>query len=113
MKLTTILLIGATAFNTFVWSFIIHIQSAAEIGDDIRIYGKDSSEGEVIEMSRALFNPRDANTDFCRNQTYGSSQECDNRLLYFYVEVITFDSPTDQPRNLYISTPGYNLSVSS
>ena len=114
MKLTTIFLIGATVLNTVVCSFDLIIQSAAEIKDDIRIYGKNSSNGEVIEMSRALYNPSNINMDFCHNQTYGSSQECENnRPLYSYVENISFDSPTDQPRNLYISTPGYNLSVSS
>jgi len=110
MKLNTILLVGATALNTVV-SIYIYISSAAEIKDDIRIYGKSSSHGGVVEMYRALhkFEP----SEFCLNETYQMSTDCENPPPYSVIEIISFESPTDRARNIKISTPGYNLSVRS
>jgi hypothetical protein len=114
IKVTTFLITGATGLYTTVSALEIKMFSAAEVKDDIRMYGKKSSDGDVIEMSRALYNPNEVNEpDFCLNQTYGSSLDCKIRPLYSVVEIISFDSPTDQPRNIKISAPGYDLSVSS
>jgi hypothetical protein len=114
MRLTAFCQTAALLLSIVTSAFDVYMYSPAEIKDDIRIYGKKSSDGDVIEMSRALYyTSEDNQPDGCFNQIYQWHQECKNRPLYSLIEKISFDSPTDQPRNLKISTPGYDLSVSS
>jgi hypothetical protein len=113
MKLTNFFHTGAIVLPTARSASNFLIASPADIKDDIRLTGKNSSDGEVTEMSRALYNPGEGFPTFCFDQhTAEYSLNCNDRPRYDVVEFVSFQSPTDQPRNLEIKTPGYNLSVS-
>jgi len=113
MKLTTFFRTGAIVLPAARSALNFLIASPADIKDDIRLTGKNSSDGEVIEMSRALYNPGEGFPTFCFDQHTGEySLNCNDRPLYDVVEFVSFQLPTDEPRNLEIKTPGYDLSVS-
>jgi hypothetical protein len=64
MKFTTLSRIGAMVLPTVMSVFDVCIFAPMEIKEDVRLTGKNSSDGDVVEMSNALY-PSGNQPDFC------------------------------------------------
>jgi hypothetical protein len=67
MKLTIGFRTGAMVLPTVMSAFDMNIFAPMEIKEDVRLTGKNSSDGDVVEMSNALY-PSGNQPDFCFDQ---------------------------------------------
>ena len=95
-------------------SFTISIHASTRFVDDITLFGKQTSSGEKVNMTRANDDPGSAN--YCLDEKYQMTLEerrtCGGRALFAGLTHVEFDNPTTAPRELSITSPDYQMNVS-
>jgi hypothetical protein len=97
MKFTTLSRTGAMVLPTAMSVFDVYIFAPMEIKDDVRLTSKNSSDGEVVEMSNALY-PSGNQPDFCFDQNtlqYNMTlTDVSNTMFLWFVDwgVLSHDS---------------------
>ena len=110
MKLS--LLVGSLPVT--LASFEISIHAPTTLVDDITLFGKQTSSGEKVNMTRAKDDP--ASMEYCFNDKahfmYAGTPDCGDRALFAGLTHDEFDNPTTAPRELSITLPTYQMNVS-
>jgi hypothetical protein len=114
MKLIHLMRCGILGFPTVLCSFSINIYVPITIRDNIKLIGKQFSDGESIEMTDAN-RGNYGRPDRCHIEPEWIVAEgsiCDNKPLFALVTYIDFENPTDDPRPINISMPVEDFWVS-
>jgi len=81
--------------------------------DLAKVMTEKTGDGESIVMTRATDDPESG--PLCAAEVFTSLRDCDNqdqKDKYHGFAFLYFDHPTDLPRPLTLTMPGYTLQVS-
>jgi hypothetical protein len=110
MKLLNLIKITALLLPVVKSGGHLYIGVPWEFRGQSKLIGKPSSDGEPVEMTAEGIDEH----EHCHLPGEGTvigGGKCRGLPIYTYIGVIGFDKPTDEPRQLNISMPGYDAVV--
>jgi hypothetical protein len=118
MRFSNLIQLSLFALSPVLSYYVIYIGVPVEQKNDIKVFGKMSSDVEPTEMTAAKDSP--GALDYCilgylngTNPIIESDLgKCEGWSHIAITMAVYFRRPTDDPRPLKISMPGYDLSVS-
>lgn len=109
MKLPHFLL-GISVILPATHGFLLTIMAPSALMDQAKVWGKKTSEGDPVEMTRANDDP--GSGPLCATPVFSLELNCDEKDFYHGFANVFFSQPTDLPREIDVIMPDYTLNVS-
>lgn len=104
------LLLGISVILPATHGFHLTMMAPSASRDQAKVWGKKTSEGGPVEMTRAIDDP--GSGPLCASSAFSGELNCDEKDFYYGFANVIFSQPTDIPRLIDVIMPDYTLNVS-
>lgn len=104
------LLLGISVILPATLGFQLTMLAPSALMDQAKVWGKKTSEGDPVEMTRAIDDP--GSRPACASPVFSGELNCDEKDYYYGFANVFFSQPTDIPRLIDVIMPDYTLNVS-